>query len=84
MAELIARARGLRADRHQGADDSIGIVTVHDGPSLPPGEIIAPTVGDDPRDADTYHNNFQDPEQFLARAAAAAASSRCWWKARTT
>src|SRR5262249_37046179 len=24
--------------------DSIGIVTVHDGPSLPPGEIIAPAV----------------------------------------
>src|SRR5262249_27893912 len=25
--------------------DSIGIVTVHDGPSLPPGEIIATAVG---------------------------------------
>src|SRR6516225_5064614 len=24
------------------ADDSVGVVTVHDGPSLPPGEIIAP------------------------------------------
>src|SRR6478672_772549 len=24
------------------ADDNVGIVTVHDGPSLPPGEIIAP------------------------------------------
>ena len=45
--------------------DSIGIVTVQDGPSLLPGEIIAPTVGADPSDPN-YHNNFQDPEAFLA------------------
>src|SRR3954468_4126934 len=41
--------------------DSIGIVTVHDGPSLEPGEIISPAVGtlvDEPN----YHNNYQDPE----------------------
>jgi uncharacterized membrane protein YqiK len=44
--------------------DSIGIVTVHDGPSLPPGEIIAPAVGVD-RSAKDFHNNFQDPEAFL-------------------
>jgi len=44
--------------------DSIGIATVHDGPSLPPGEIIAPSIGNDPSDAN-YHNNFQDPEAFL-------------------
>ncbi len=44
--------------------DSIGIVTVHDGPSLPPGEIIAPAVGIDRNDKD-FHNNFQDPEAFL-------------------
>jgi uncharacterized membrane protein YqiK len=44
--------------------DSIGIVTVHDGPSLPPGEIIAPDCGNTPNDAN-YHNNFQDPEAFL-------------------
>jgi uncharacterized membrane protein YqiK len=47
------------------ADDSVGIVTVHDGPSLPPGEIIAPEVGSDRADADTFHNNFQEPEKFL-------------------
>jgi uncharacterized membrane protein YqiK len=46
------------------ADDSIAIVTVHDGPSLAPGEIIAPTVGGDLADPD-YHNNYQDPEAFL-------------------
>lgn len=44
--------------------DSIGIVTVHDGPSLTPGEIIAPAVGIEPSDPN-YHNNFQDPENFL-------------------
>jgi uncharacterized membrane protein YqiK len=44
--------------------DSIGIVTVHDGPSLAPGEIIAPAVGAESSD-EFYHNNFQDPEAFL-------------------
>ncbi|MDX2035721.1 MAG: SPFH domain-containing protein [Isosphaeraceae bacterium] len=44
--------------------DTIGIVTVHDGPSLEPGEIIAPAVGND-RDGKHFHNNFQDPEAFL-------------------
>jgi uncharacterized membrane protein YqiK len=44
--------------------DSIGIVTVHDGPSLAPDEIIAPIVGSEPRDAN-FHNNFQDAEAFL-------------------
>jgi uncharacterized membrane protein YqiK len=45
--------------------DLVGIVTVHDGPSLPPGEIIAPELGIDLRDARTFHNNFQEPEKFL-------------------
>jgi uncharacterized membrane protein YqiK len=45
--------------------DSIGIITVQDGPSLPPGEIIAPAVGNDRNDPN-YHNNYQDPEAFLA------------------
>ncbi|HSU69138.1 MAG TPA: SPFH domain-containing protein [Tepidisphaeraceae bacterium] len=44
--------------------DSIGIVTTHDGPSLSPGEIIAPAVGNDPKEPD-YHNNYQDPDAFL-------------------
>jgi uncharacterized membrane protein YqiK len=44
--------------------DGIGLVTVHDGLSLSPGEIIAPSVGNDPDQPD-YHNNFQDPEAFL-------------------
>ena len=41
-----------------------GIVTVHDGPSLAPGEIIAPAVGSDVGDKH-FHNNFQDPQRFL-------------------
>jgi uncharacterized membrane protein YqiK len=47
------------------AGDLLGIVTVHDGPALDGGEIIAPVVGNDPSDAETFHNNFQDPEKFL-------------------
>ena len=47
-------------------NDAVGIVTVHDGPSLGQGEVIAPTVGDRVADEATYHNNFQDPEKFLA------------------
>jgi uncharacterized membrane protein YqiK len=44
--------------------DSIGIVTAQDGPSLPPGEIVAPAVGTERNDKN-YHNNYQDPEAFL-------------------
>ncbi|HEY7153933.1 MAG TPA: SPFH domain-containing protein, partial [Gemmataceae bacterium] len=44
--------------------DTIGIVTIHDGPSLPHGEIIAPAVGNDIGDPN-YHNNYQDTEAFL-------------------
>lgn len=47
-------------------EDAVGIVTVHDGPALAQGEVIAPTVGTDPAAAATYHNGFQDPERFLA------------------
>jgi uncharacterized membrane protein YqiK len=45
--------------------DLVGIVTVHDGPSLPPGEVIASEVGTDLREGETCHNNFQEPEKFL-------------------
>ena len=66
MAQLIAQRGGFEPVIIQGADDDVGIVTVHDGPSLPEGQIIAPTVGDDAAQADLYHNNFQEPERFLA------------------
>ncbi|HEX4413495.1 MAG TPA: SPFH domain-containing protein [Lacipirellulaceae bacterium] len=54
----------LEIDVHYKVD-SIGIVTVHDGPSLEPGEIISPAVGTIAGEPN-YHNNYQDPEQFLA------------------
>ena len=44
--------------------DSIGVVTIHDGPSLSPDEIIAPIVGSEMREPN-FHNNFQDAEAFL-------------------
>ena len=65
MANEVASRLGFMPIVIASADDQIGVVTVHDGPSLPPGEIIAPTVGSDPASADTYHNCFQDPEKFL-------------------
>ena len=43
--------------------DLIGIVTIHDGPTLEPGEFIAPQVGS----GESAHNYFQDPEAFLAQ-----------------
>jgi uncharacterized membrane protein YqiK len=69
FSPLVVGRRVHAADplEHNGPTevDSIGIVTVHDGPSLLPGEIIAPAVGVDSTDPH-YHNNFQDPEAFLA------------------
>ena len=47
--------------------DSIGIVTVHDGPSLAPGRDHRPGGRQRPRTTRTIHNNYQDPEAFLAR-----------------
>jgi len=66
MATLIAERHGFEPVVLTGTDDVLGVVTIHDGPSLEPGEIIAPTVGEDPANAAKYHNNFQDPERFLA------------------
>ena len=65
MATLIEERHGFEPVVITGKDDLVGVITVHDGPSLEPGEIIAPTVGNDVSAA-TYHNNFQDPERFLA------------------
>jgi uncharacterized membrane protein YqiK len=65
MAEVIAQRGGFRPVVIKDTDDSIGIVTVHDGPSLAQGEIIAPVVGDDPDQVDLYHNKFQDADNFL-------------------
>lgn len=65
MAAVITERSGFHPVVIKGTDDMVGIVTVHDGPSLASGEIIAPTVGEDPAQPDTYHNNFQDADKFL-------------------
>ena len=58
-----AEAADKVASRHRGGDN-IAIVTIHDGPALEPGQIIAPPVAATPNDTD-YHNNYQDVEAFL-------------------
>lgn len=65
MAEILRERAGFKPIVIKGADDKVGIVTVHDGPSLNKDDIIAPAVGDDAADVEIYHNNFQDPEKFL-------------------
>lgn len=65
MRSVIAERGGFQPVIIKDNDDFIGIVTVHDGPSLPQGEIIAQIVGDDPQAEDTYHNKFQDADKYL-------------------
>jgi uncharacterized membrane protein YqiK len=65
MSELIESRKGFEPVVIKGTEDQIGIVTVHDGASLPQDEIIAPVVGSNTNDPVTYHNNFQDPDAFL-------------------
>lgn len=65
MAQYLQALKGFDPVVIRGADDRTGIVTIHDGPSLPGGDIIAPTVGDVATDPN-YHNSFQNPEKFLA------------------
>ncbi len=65
---IIAQRNGFEPVVIKDADDVIGIITVHDGPALPEGEIIAPTVGQEASRTALFHNNFQDPEKFLRAA----------------
>jgi uncharacterized membrane protein YqiK len=65
MTEVLTARQGFTPVVIKDSDDLIGVVTVHDGPSLPSGEIIAPVVGANQNDAETYHNNFQMPDRFL-------------------
>ncbi len=68
MSGIISQRNGFEPVVIKDADDVIGIITIHDGPALPEGEIIAPTVGQDSARAALFHNNFQDPEKFLRAA----------------
>ncbi|MBI2572127.1 MAG: hypothetical protein HYV63_34385 [Candidatus Schekmanbacteria bacterium] len=64
--------QSLKADTAAAADtdadandrDTIGVVTVHDGPTPEAGQIIAPAVGN-AAIGPLNHNNFQAPEAFL-------------------
>ena len=49
----------------ESSHDMLGVVTIHDGPVLPPDEIVAPRVGHDPANKATFHNNFQNIDAFL-------------------
>lgn len=60
MADVLATRDGFRPVVIEGAQDRIGVVTVHDGPGLDGAEIIAPTVG-----GEDGHDHYQDPEAFL-------------------
>lgn len=64
MANLIHARKGFEPVIIQGNEDLVGIVTVHDGPSLGGENIICPTVGDEASNSN-YHNNFQDIDAFL-------------------
>lgn len=67
MAGIIKDREGFDPVVIRGADDFIGIVTVHDGPSLDQGQIIAPVVGGHQSvGGGGTHDNFQNPEAFLA------------------
>jgi uncharacterized membrane protein YqiK len=66
MQAVIAERGGFEAVVIKDADDSVGIVTVHDGPALTADQIIAPEVGTDQANPATFHNSFQDPEKFIA------------------
>jgi len=65
MAAVIAERGGFTPVVIKDSDDLTGIVTIHDGPSLTSGEIIAPIVGQDVGNEGSYHNNFQMPDRFL-------------------
>jgi uncharacterized membrane protein YqiK len=65
MTAMLKSRNGFTPIIIKDTEDTIGVVTVHDGKTLTEGTIIAPSVGNNPNDEETYHNNFQDTEKFL-------------------
>lgn len=57
MSNLIRERNGFTPLVISDQIDSLGIVTVHDGPPIKNGEIIAPMVED--------HDKFQNPQAFI-------------------
>jgi uncharacterized membrane protein YqiK len=66
MKKTIQDRYGFEPVIIKDTDDVIGVVTVHDGPVLEHGAIIAPAVGMDRDNLDTFHNSFQDIDHFLS------------------
>ena len=83
MAEVIAERDGFRPVVIKDSDDQIGIVTVHDGPSLPSGEIIAPVVGRRSQRPGDLSQQLPDADRFLKAGGQRGRQYRCWWKAPT-
>lgn len=65
ISEDLQRINAFKPIVIDSKEDLIGIVNVHEGPALNNGQIIAPIVGVDANNPETYHNNFQDPTKFL-------------------
>lgn len=57
MSKLIHERKGFTAQIISEGSDDIGIVTVHDGPPIDNGELIAPSV--------PGHNMYQEPQAFI-------------------
>ncbi len=64
IAQTIAPGSDANSASSITLSDNIGVVSVHDGPTIGSGEIIAPEVGG--HAGESSHNYFQDPEAFLA------------------
>jgi len=65
---IVASSKTIEQDESGNtliSKDTIGIVTINEGPTPDNGAIIAPIVGDGIT-SEFYHNNFQEPEKFLA------------------
>lgn len=65
FSPVVIVGRQATANEENG-HDMLGVVTIHDGPVLPPDEIVAPRVGHDPANKATFHNNFQNIDAFLS------------------
>ena len=63
-SSALRQTEGTPAETPLMLTDNLGVVSVHDGPTIASGEIIAPEVGND--HVGSGHNYFQDPEAFLA------------------
>ncbi|HTT12226.1 MAG TPA: SPFH domain-containing protein [Burkholderiaceae bacterium] len=67
MQTLIKERDGFRPLMIDSRNDVLGVVTVHDGPPLPVGELIAPVVGQK-TDGHSTHASFQEPDRFIQSA----------------